>query len=219
MTDIFEFWSHMRRGEKIHPADISVVARMSPEKHGFNLECLPAAFGGRLRTAPVVLLYLSPGFSQADLTDANTIDGKDYYVRRWKGNEPMRDVGGSKGTQWMVSRTKMFGSYEDIRNHVALLNIGAYHSKDVRSYAALTALPSSRVSLDWAQRVLFPAAENGERIVVCMRSASYWGLETGRRYGSGLFAPKVTRQGHLLKSIENQELIRLVRERLHSKHL
>jgi hypothetical protein len=190
---------------------------MEPKKHGFSLECLPAAFGGRLRTAPVVLLYLSPGLSAADIADANTDEGKDYYLRRWSGDEPMRDLGGATGTPWMASRTKRFGSYDVVKDKIALFNIGAYHSKDVKSYAALTALPSSRASLDWAQNVLFPAAEGGERIVVCMRSAGYWGLETGRRYGAGLFAPRVTRQGHFIKDRENGKLIELVRTRLNSK--
>lgn len=187
---------------------------MSPEKHGFHLGCLPAAFGGRLRTAPVVLLYLSPGLSTADIEDANTAEGQDYYYRRWKGNEPMRDLGGGKGTPWMASRTKNFGNYDTVKDKIALFNIGAYHSKDVKNYAALTAIPSSRVSLDWAQSTLFPSAESGERVVICMRSASYWGLETGKRYGEGLFAPKVTRQGHFIRNSENSDLIELVRARL-----
>ena len=82
---------------------------------------------------------------------------------------------------------------------MATLNIGAYHSKDVKDYASLLALPSSRISLSWAQDVLFPQAERGERIVVCMRSAARWGLETDRRYGESPFAPLVNRGGHLLK--------------------
>jgi hypothetical protein len=69
-----------------------------------------------------------------------------------------------------------------VKNKIALLNIGAYHSADARSFGSLLALPSSRVSVGWAQDVLFPDAEAGRRIVVCMRSASYWGLEQGRKY-------------------------------------
>ena len=50
------------RGENVHPVDRKVFERMDPHKHGFRLDCLPSSFGGRLRDAPVVLLYLSPGF-------------------------------------------------------------------------------------------------------------------------------------------------------------
>jgi hypothetical protein len=127
MVDIFEFWSKIGRGEKIHPADRGAFARMDAKRHGFRLDCLPAAFGGRLRDAPIVLLYLSPGFSQADLAAAKTNEGKDFYVRRWQGYEPA-------ATSWTRSRTKNFGDWEIVRQKVAVLNIGAYHSTNVRSY-------------------------------------------------------------------------------------
>jgi hypothetical protein len=100
-VDIFEFWSQISRGENVHPADRKVLDRMNPHKHGFRLDCLPSSFGGRLRDAPVVLLYLSPGFAQQDLVDAQTDEGKDYYVRRWRGYEPIRDI----KSNWMLSRT------------------------------------------------------------------------------------------------------------------
>jgi hypothetical protein len=210
MVDIFEFWSKIGRGEKIHPADRSAFARMDAKRHGFRLDCLPAAFGGRLRDAPIVLLYLSPGFSQADLAAAKTNEGKDFYVRRWQGYEPA-------ATSWTRSPTKNFGDWEIVRQKVAVLNIGAYHSTNVRSYASLLALPSSRVSMEWAQGVLFPEAEAGRRIVICMRSAPYWGLDPGRRYGKCLFAPRVNRSRYLIKDDDNQRLIKLVRARIDPK--
>lgn len=209
--DIFDFWSQIGRGEHIHPADRKVFERIRPEKHGFRLDCLPGCFGGRLRDAPVVLLYLSPGFSKADVTDAQTEEGKDFYFRRYKGYEPPRDLGAAKSS-WITSRTKSFGDWDAIKNKIALLNIGAYHSVDVKSFASLVALPSSRLSLDWAQEVLFPDAEAGKRIVICMRSAAYWGLEQGKQYKGSLFAPTVNRSGHLLKNDENRRLIKMVRK-------
>jgi hypothetical protein len=121
--DIFQFWSQMDRGAYIHPADKKVFDRMRPHKHGFRLDCLPSCFGGRLRDAPVVLLYLSPGFSKQDIIDAKTVEGKDYYVRRWKGYEPIRDI----KPNWMVSRIRHFGAYHEVKDKIALLNIGAYH--------------------------------------------------------------------------------------------
>jgi hypothetical protein len=211
--DIFEFWSQIDRGEHIHPADKRVFDRMRPEKHGFRLDCLPACFGGRLRDAPIVLLYLSPGFSEQDIGDAKTNEGKDYYARRWKGYEPMREIGSGKSS-WMSSRTKLFGDFETVKDKIALLNIGAYHSVDLRSFAALLSLPSSRVSLGWAQDVLFPDAEAGKRIVICMRSAAYWGLEQGLKYRGSLFAPMVNRSGHLLNNDENHRLVSVVQNRL-----
>lgn len=213
--DIFEFWSQIGRGEHIHPADKKAFERMPAEQHNFRLDCLPACFGGRLRDAPVVLLYLSPGFSESDLADAQSEEGRDYYLRRYSGYEPPRDLGNAKST-WMTSRTKSFGDWEQVRDKIAVLNIGAYHSADVKSKSALMALPSSRVCLDWAQDILFADAEAGRRIVICMRSAALWGLVAGRKYAGSLFVPVVNRAGHLIKSDENARLIRTVKERLTS---
>jgi hypothetical protein len=213
MTDIFEFWSRIERGAFVHPADEAVLKRIHADRHGFQLNCLPGCFGGRLRSAPVVLLYLSPGFSEADVADAATDEGKDHRFRAWKGDEPFRDDG--PGSSWLASRTKSFGTYEKIKDKLAILNIGAYHSKDVKSYASLLALPSSRVSLSWAQDTLFPEAESGKRIVICMRSSAYWGLDSGQ-HGEGLFVPSVNRSGHFLKNPMNAKIVKLVRQRLES---
>lgn len=211
--DIFEFWSQIGRGEHVHPADKTIFNRMAPEQHGFRLDCLPGCFGGRLRDAPLVLLYLSPGFNAADIADAQTEEGIDFYFRRYKGYELPRDLGKAKSS-WVTSRTKEFGAWEKVRDKIAVLNIGAYHSINVKSPAMLMALPSSRVSLNWAQHVLFPEAEAGKRIVICMRSAALWGLQLGRTYGQGLFAPSVIRSGHLKKNDQNRSLIKLVQDRL-----
>lgn len=212
MTDIFEFWARMKPGERVHPADVNTFKRMDAERHGFRLECLPGSFGGRLKTAPVVLLFLSPGFSEFDIKDAQSKDGRTYRFRSWQGDEPFRDDG--PGAKWLASRTRVFCDFETAKHNFAVLNIGAYHSKDVRSYSSLLALPSSRVSISWAQEVLFPEAEAGKRIVICMRSAAFWGLDTGRQYKGSLFVPAVTRSGHLLKSAENERLVQRVKSRL-----
>jgi hypothetical protein len=163
---------------------------------------------------PVILLYLSPGFGQDDLADSKTEKGRDYYFQKLKGDTPLRD--NSPGTNWVKRRTQRFGDWQDVRNKVSVLNIGAYHSKTFSDYSVLAALPSSRVSLDWAQTVLFPEAEAGKRIVICMRTAAYWGLEKGRRYSGTLYAPLVNRGGYLLRNSDNDRLIELVRARVSS---
>jgi len=212
VVDIFEFWSRVQRGTLVHPADRKVFDRLDPAKHGFQLNCLPGCFAGRLRSAPIVLLFLSPGYSETDVTDAESDDGKNYRFRSWQGDAPFREVG--PGKKWLESRTRIFADFSTVRQSFATLNIGAYHSRDVRSFASLLALPSSRVSLSWAQETLFPQAEAGERIVICMRSAAYWGLEVGRLYRGTLFAPHVNRGGHLIKNDENKRLVEIVKSRL-----
>ncbi len=211
-TSIFDFWRQIPHGAKIHPADEAIFNRINPQKHGFQLGCLRACFAGPLRTAPIVLFYLSPGFRDADLAKADTEAERDYYFRRWQGNEPLPE-----DHQWAKSRTRYFGPWnEHLRNNVAILNIGAYHSKTFEDYSVLAALPSSRVSLDWAQRYLFPEAEAGKRVVICLRTAAYWGLERGRAYPGTLFAPSVNRGGYLMQDAETGDLIKIVKARLTS---
>lgn len=217
--DIVDFWSGMERGSRIHWADEKIFKRISKHRHGFETNCLPACFIGDIKNAPLVLLYLSPGLSDQDSKDADSEEGKDHYARCWKGQEPIPATGWA-GEKWFKSRTKRFGHYDIVRKKTAIFNIGAYHSKDVKDYASLMSLPSSRVALNWAQEVLFPEAEMGKRVVICMRSAAYWGLEVGRKYSGTLFAPKVTRAGYLeIKkkdkiNHENQMLIEVVRRHI-----
>ncbi|MEY9634111.1 hypothetical protein ABIF66_002340 [Bradyrhizobium japonicum] len=71
MADIFKFWSTIGRSDTVHPLDKPVFARLN-SSHGFDFRCLPSNIGGKLRTAPIVLLYLSPGFSKADVDLART---------------------------------------------------------------------------------------------------------------------------------------------------
>jgi hypothetical protein len=82
---------------------------------------------------------------------------------------------------------------------IAFLNIGAYKSREMNDTELLAALPSSRVCLDWAQQELFPAAEAGKRVVICLRAAKFWGLKPGTDYPGALFSPKVNRAGDMLR--------------------
>lgn len=101
-----------------------------------------------------------------------------------------------------------------MQTKVAILNIGAYHSKTFADVPLLAALPSSRVSLDWAQRVLFPQAIAGNRIVICLRAARFWGLKEGKSYGEALFAPPVTRSGYMKHGRMRRIVIREVKDML-----
>jgi hypothetical protein len=138
------------------------------------------------------------------------LEYRDLYFRRWQRNEPLSD----SYTNWFKSRTRSFGEWDNVRHKVAILNIGAYHSKTFKDHSVLAALPSSRVSLEWAQSERFPKAEVGKRIVICMRSASYWGLEYGKQYHGCLFAPLVNRGGRLIRNNKRERLIELVRAKL-----
>ena len=207
---IFKFWAKVGPSEKVHPADEQVLSHVD---HGFDLTCLPGCFGGPLRTAPVVLLYLSPGWSKEDVILAKSKAHQQHYVRQRRGWAPLPDSIEHAGAwRWWKSRTAIFGEWADLRSKISTFNIGAYHSKVFVDAPLLAALPSSRVSLDWAQNVLFPQAIAGKRIVICMRAARFWGLQEGVRYGRSLYAPSVTRSGHMCLGEMRDQIIRAVRK-------
>lgn len=209
--NIFKFWSQLGRAEKIHPADKMVFGRV---KTNFCPDSSPVCFFGPLKTAPVVLLYLSPGESEGDKVTEALIE---WHTRTLTGIAllPSREEHADAHT-WWVSRTKCFGPADDLRGKLAVLNIGAYHSKTFNDHGMLAALPSSRVSLDWAQSILFPKAIAGERVVICLRAAEFWGLKRDSKCGISLFAPKVTRGGHMLKNRMRDEIILAVQKALKS---
>lgn len=207
MADIFKFWSEIGQADRIHPLDKPVFDRLK-DSHGFDLRCLPSNVSGKLRTAPVVLLYLSPGFADSDVRIARSRIGQEHYLRQRTGKEGFEDDLNPAAARWRKARLRWLGEPSVVNERVAIANIGAYHSKAFTDHHILAALPSSRAMLDWAQTVLFPKAERGERMVVCMRSANFWGLEAGRRYGRSLFAPDTTRGGHMKRGKLREEIER-----------
>ena len=211
MTDIFDFWKQISPADRIHPADREWFAR-NPD-HGFDLRGLPGCFMGPLRTASVILLYLSPGAD--DGADANSASNQQRQERTRAGNEPLPSYADNEATwKWWKSRVDCFGKdWNLLRSRVAFLNIGAYHSKEMKDVSLLLTLPSSRIALDWANSVLFPQAMVGDRVVICMRSQRYWGL-SGVKTGQSLFAPAVTRGGHMHHGSVREEIIAAVRARL-----
>ncbi len=182
----------------VHPADDQVFHRLhlAKKKHGFSLDCLPSCYCGPLKEAKVVLLFLSPGLDERDIDHAKLSHAKTYYAKQRSGTASLPAAGEHDSARdWMTGVVKQFGiTYEEARGSRALayLNIGAYKSKSFPDWHMLAALPSSRRCLDWTQSVLFPQAERGERVVVCLRSHDYWGLGVGEPIGT-LFRPECNR--------------------------
>lgn len=210
--DIFAFWSEVRATDirmrdKCHPRDRDVLER-TKNSHGYNLSCPPLCFAGPLRTATVVLLYLSPGLDEEDSRELDTKEGRDRYFECIRGRQPLTSRDHNNATwEWWTERTKCFGNWESVQSKIAILNVGAYHSKEIKDQSAVAALPSSRVSIDWAQSVLFPEAVKGNRVVVCLRSHRLWGLEPDRKYPKFLFAPRAVRGGHMINGDLREEVI------------
>ena len=211
MTDIFDFWAEVPGHTRVHPADQKVLNRSN---HGFNLDCLPSNIDGKLKNARLVLLFVNPGMDHVDSEEAKTHEAQDKYVAMRSGTRPLRGPEDrTRAYKFTRAHTHSYGPWDVIRENVAVLNIAAYHSKQFKSEHMLAALPSSRVCVEWVQRVLFPQAESGERVVLCLRAARFWGLGKLGRYGEGLFAPK-TIYGFLPKGPERNTIIDVVRRKL-----
>lgn len=203
-NSIFDFWAKLAPSDRVHPRDQHVFDRIGPDAHSFNLKCLPSPILGPLRGAPVVLLFLSPGFRPEDEAEARTVEGQKRYVELRSGEN---DLPGQTPSDWAPRIVKQFEiDWKVAAKKVAILNIGAYKSKTFVDQELLAALPSSRMSISWAQDVLFPEAERGDRVVVCLRSAHFWGLEKGRSkpFGKSLFAPEYARSGFICRKTSSQ---------------
>jgi hypothetical protein len=211
--DLFEFWANVRGGMKCHPRDEDILLRA---RHSFNLECLPANYMGKLKNAPVVLLFLSPGFDAFDLQDAASEAGQRRYEQQRTGLCPLPDTPDHPGAyRWWKRAASAFALERNlVRERIAVLNIGAYHSRAFHDYPMLAALPSSRVSLEWAQTVLFPLAKDGERVVICLRSPRWWGLDGRERYGQSLFVPRVNEAGSMTIGQLRDSIVTAVRQKL-----
>jgi hypothetical protein len=207
MSDIFDFWAAVRPSDCVHPADDEVL--QSAGHRGFNLKCLPVPYYGPLKTAKVVLLYLAPGLLDQDIKDARSPRKRELMHLRLQGDVPLS---GHDPHSWWITRTKCFGlSAKLLGSKLAVLEICPYHSKTFRDWPLLAALPSCRIAVNWAQEVLFPRARKGEKVVICMRAAKYWGLTPGRRNDGLLFSPKTTRSGHMRKAPMRAKIIGVVR--------
>lgn len=212
-SGIFDFWAGCPEQAEAHPSDAKVLNRVS---HGFDLEVPPIAYTGPLRTAPVVVLFLSPGLGPFDRKHAQTQDGRSWYHAQRSGHAWLPTIEEHYGAWTWWSRIVRQFDVEPmrVRDRLAILNIGAYHSENFHDWHMLNALPSSRVTLDWAQHVLFPEAECGDRIVVCLRSAKFWGLRKGECNGGALYAPTHSRSGFMGKGPLRDKISANVRERI-----
>src|SRR4051795_8170713 len=102
-TDLVAFWSGVPGHAHWHPDDEKVLRRAP---HAFQLECLPTSFYGPLKTARVVLLFLSPGFRPADLEHAKSEAAQTYYQTQRTGCAPLPTREHHEGASVVVFLTK-----------------------------------------------------------------------------------------------------------------
>ncbi|HEX5185001.1 MAG TPA: hypothetical protein VFW19_17825 [Allosphingosinicella sp.] len=211
--DIFEFWSRCAPAAHVHPDDETVLSRV---EHGFDLRCLPGPFTGPLKSAPVVLLFIAPGFEPFDVAHAQSDAGQSWYAEQRKGTAPLPSPAEHPTHyRWWTRIVRQFGVGEAAaRTGMAVLDMAPYHSSRFRDGALLSALPSCRKSVEWAQEVLFPEAIAGRRAVICLRAAAPWGLRTGAVHGEALFCPAFNRGGVMLHGDLRNRIAAEVRTRI-----
>ena len=195
-NSLFDFWKEIGAKSAQHPRDRKIFKRV---KHRFKLNCFPTQFTGRLRYAPVVLLFLSPGYSRHESSDFRKPKRAARHAKMRTGRELVWAKNEHASFwKWFRRITKVFDikNDHDLRKYFAILNIGAYHSPSFHDTALLAALPSSRASLEWAQECLFPEAIKKRRVVICLRAAAFWGLKPGTSIG-WLYAPRTNRGGFI----------------------
>jgi hypothetical protein len=195
--DLFEFWSRCAPSARVHPDDEAVLSRV---EHGFDLRCLPAPYTGQLKLAPVVLLFIAPGFDKFDVGHAKSAAGQSWYSHQRSGIAPLPSVAEHPTHhRWWTRIVRQFGVDADAaRSRIAILDLAPYHSASFSDGDLLSALPSCRRAVDWAQEVIFPQAIAGDRAVICLRAAARWGLRTGTVEGEALLCPDFTRSGVML---------------------
>jgi hypothetical protein len=142
---------------------------------------------------------------------------REETIRTLHGSAPLfsfkTDPG---GREWTTARLGQFGiTYGSAASKVAFVNLMPYKSRNgSQDTHMIQRLKSSCLVRQWANDTLFPEARRGERIVVCMRSAMQWGLQTGTKEGESLYAPAVTRGGFMHHGPMREEIAKAVRQRV-----
>jgi hypothetical protein len=201
---LLQFWAKAIPSLQVHPDDVAALDDKR-HKHKLARDVLVGPWMGPLRSAPVVLLTLNGKLAGVGVEqrEATIPSAREEMARNLLGDAPLPDWRFNRGgREWTEGHFPQFGiTYESAAPKVAFINLIAYRSaeggKDMRMADRLA---SSRIVRAWARDTLFPEAEAGERVVVCLcqaRGCDAWGLDYGTKRGQTLFAPHVTRRGHI----------------------
>ena len=182
--------------------DISLSAqldRMYRSQGKLDLTLLPAPYGGNLRNADVVILFLNPGLSIVD----HYAEGwhKAYVRAHWRAirQEPSDNIflwlntqfcwhggfqyweGKLRRTVEVIASKKYERSYQEalksVAQRLAVVQLLPYHSQNFSSHKLITQLPSCDAAKKYARGELAPAAKRKEKTIIVLRRADDWGLE------------------------------------------
>jgi hypothetical protein len=220
-TDTFlHFWAKSIPSLQVHPDDAAVLRMNS---HSFELDALIGPWMGPIQTAPVVLLTLNGGLvgNGEEARAARLPAARAAMVRNLGGEAPLPDwEGNPAGRAWTERRLAQFGlSYDAAASKVAFVNLIPYRSiEGAKDMHMADRLASAKLVRAWAHDTLFPEAEAGKRIVVCLRSTRAWGLEPDSQRGQALFAPQFTRSGFMVHGPVREAIGLAVRRAVHPTH-
>jgi hypothetical protein len=215
--NFFGFWSKAISSLQEHPDD---EAALKTNPHGFPLDTLVGPWMGPIRTAPVIILTLNGNLvgNGEEARAAQMPVARAFAAHNLTGDAPLPDwhaIGNPAGLGWTTGRLTQFElSYKDAADKVAFVNLIAYKSKDGSKHMNMrmaNKLPSSLMMQAWMRDTIFPEAEAGERLVICLRSHRAWDLEPGTQRGESLFAPKCTRGGHMAHGEMREKICLAVR--------
>jgi hypothetical protein len=210
-ADFLRFWEKAISNLHVHPDD---AVALETNQHALELDTLVGPFMGPVRTAPVVLLTLNPGSSGIERHEATVPAARDEMARNLGGDAPLPTFAVNPGgREWTTRRLRQFGlGYETASSKVAFVNLIPYRSREgANDMHMRKRLESFRMVRAWARDTLFPEAEAGERVVVCLRSAGAWGLEPDTQRGLSLFTPRFNRAGFMLHGTMREKVGAAVR--------
>jgi hypothetical protein len=211
--DFLRFWAKAIPSLQVHPDD---GPALKGNGHELALDTLVGPFMGPLRTASVVLLTLNGGLAGNGIErrEAMMPAGREWTAENLGGETPLPSFATNPaGREWTERRLAQFGlSYASAASKVAFVNLIPYRSREgAKDMRMAERLPSSLMVKAWARDTLFPEAEAGKRVVVCLRSARAWGLDPDTQRGQALFVPKFNRAGFMLHGTMREEIGRAVR--------
>jgi hypothetical protein len=195
---LFDFWKRLPPEHCVHPDDCSVIR----DQLSFVLDIPPGHVNGRLRTAPVVVCYLNPGYEESDRVQFENETNRRALFEQINGDSDF-PMWFDRWREWYLPRVR-FGDLPDneIARTVAIFNVCAYASRNANclTRSTIRRLPSSVIARRYLHEVLIPQARRRERFVIIARGRWAWGLNDSFESHNLRFAPN-PRGGHFGSAI------------------
>jgi hypothetical protein len=159
---------------------------LSRNRCGLELDIPPGHINGRLKTAPIVALFLNPGIKDDDRAHFATSNGRQQLIEQAEGESdfPLSIPGWKK---WFLPRVRIDGMEpHELAKNVAIFNVCAYASREASllTEAFLRDLPSANIARAYLRQVLIPEARARRRFIVICRGRRFWGVDRSECVGN-----------------------------------